>query len=253
MIWGKEKRKVKTDAKKASKDMVTDASPTEWKQKTIDFVAPQGVDCAGFCFEMKEENSDANNYLLIDDVVFKKIKSSTITEDVPMPYDVKVSAQQHEIFMSWHPVQGSGIKYNILLNGKQVSTISTTDYILQKMQPNTPYEIGVQTIMPDGKKSKVAKKNITTESIIPGREDENRIPYIYQIKNYGDCPRNIELFFNDLYDVNAQIKYTLDGIPFVPVDGYKLVFNKTGKHILVVDIIESDGKAWTLEYNLNVK
>jgi hypothetical protein len=121
------------------------------------------------------------------------------------------------------------------------------------MQPNTPYEIGVQTIMPDGKKSKVAKKNITTESIIPGREDENRIPYIYQIKNYGDCPRNIELFFNDLYDVNAQIKYTLDGIPFVPVDGYKLVFNKTGKHILVVDIIESDGKAWTLEYNLNVK
>lgn len=253
VIWGKEKRKVKTDAKKASKDMVTDASPTEWKQKTIDFVAPQGVDCAGFCFEMKEENSDAYNYLLIDDVVFKKIKSSTITEDVPMPYDVKVSAQQHEIFMSWHPVQGSGIKYNILLNGKQVSTISTTDYILQKMQPSTPYEIGVQTIMPDGKKSKVAKKNITTKSIITGREDENRIPYIYQIKNYGDCPRNIELFFNDLYDVNAQIKYTLDGIPFVPVDGYKLVFNKTGKHILVVDIIESDGKAWTLEYNLNVK
>lgn len=253
VIWGKEKRKVKTDAKKASKDMVTDASPTEWKQKTIDFVAPQGVDCAGFCFEMKEENSDAYNYLLIDDVVFKKIKSSTITEDVPMPYDVKVSPQQHEIFMSWHPVQGSGIKYNILLNGKQVSTISTTDYILQKLQPNTNYEIGVQTIMPDGKKSKVAKKNITTESIIPGREDENRIPYIYQIKNYGDCPRNIELFFNDLYDVNAQIKYTLDGIPFVPVDGYKLVFNKTGKHILVVDIIESDGKAWTLEYNLNVK
>lgn len=253
VIWCKEKRKVKTTAKRTSRDMVTDASPTEWKQKTIDFVAPQGVDCAGFYFEMKEENSDANNYLLIDDVVFKKIKSSTITEDVPMPYDVKVSAQQREIFMSWHPVQGSGIKYNILLNGRQVSTITTTDYILQKLQPNTTYEIGVQTIMPDGKKSKVAKKNITTELMMTGREDENRIPYIYQIKNYGDCPRSIELFFNDLYDVNAQIKYTLDGIPFVPVDGYKLDFNKTGKHILVVDIIESDGKAWTLEYNLNVK
>ena len=235
------------------RDRVTDASPTEWKQKTIDFVAPQGVDCAGFCFEMKEESIDANNYLLIDDVAFEKIKNGTVTNDVPMPYDVMVSAQQREIFISWHPVQGSGVKYKVLLNGKRVSTISNTDYVLQKLQPNTTYEIGVQTIMANGKKSKVAKKNITTELMMTSREDENRIPYIYQIKDYGDCPRSIDLFFNDLYDVNAQIKYTLDGIPVAPVDGYKLVFNKTGKHILVVDIIESDGKAWTLEYNLNVK
>ena len=235
------------------KDMVTDASPTEWKQKTIDFVAPQGVDKAGFSFKMKEETSDANNYLLIDDVDFRKIKSGTTSEEVPMPNEIKASAEQREVFISWHPIQIDGVKYNILLNDRIVATINSTNYILQKLQPNTTYTIGVQTIKSDGKKSKIAKKSILTEPIMVKRDDENRIPYVYKIKGFGDTPRTIELFFNDLYDTNAKIAYTLDGNPYIPIDGYKLVFNKSGKHLFVINITESDGKDWTLEYNLNVK
>lgn len=255
VTWCKGERKISTTSKKTTADMITDADNNQWKQKNITFVAPRGINRAGFNFEMKEVYVDKFNYLLIDDVVFTKIKdnNNTDTKKVPMPQALQTNPQQREVFLAWHPVQEKNAKYNILLNGKTIDTTSNPSYILQKLKPATTYQIGVQTILPNGKTSDVLTKRVTTVYIVAHKDDADRIPYLYQLKKFGDCPRTVFLFIKDLYDDNAKITYTLNGKPFTPIDGYKLVFNKTGKHILIVDITESDGKAWNLEYNLNVR
>lgn len=253
VTWCKDEHKLSTTSKRTTADMVTDAVDNQWKQKTLDFVAPRGANRAGFNFEMKEATADKYHSLLVDDVTFVKIKDGTTTEKVPMPSGLQTSAQQREIFLSWHPVQGTGIQYKVLLNGQTIATTDAPSYILQKLQPATSYTVGVQTVMPNSHVSDVAKKDVRTLFIVPGREDADRIPYVYQLSKFGDCPQTIFLFLKDLYDDQATITYTLDGKPFTPIDGYKLVFDKTGIHILMVDITERDGKSWNLEYNLNVR
>lgn len=253
MTWCKDARQIRTTSKKTTADMVTDAEESKWKYKSIEFIAPHGANRAGFNFEMKEVNADKYHHLLIDDVVLTKIKGGENTEKIAMPSNIQGTAQQRELFLSWQPVQGKEIKYRVFVNDKLVATTDQPSYIIQKLQPATSYNIGVQTLMPNGHVSDIVKKELRTNFITTSRDDADRVPYLYQLKGYGDCPQVVFLFYKDLYDDNAKITYMLDGKEFTPIDGYKLVFSSLGKHSLIVDITEGDGKSWNLEYNLNVR
>ena len=71
------------------------------------------------------------------------------------------------------------------------------------------------------------------------------------MRENGTCPRALPLFWKELADANAKITYWVDDKQQEPTDG-QLLFTKSGEHFLHILVVESDGREWELDYQLNV-
>ena len=84
-----------------------------------------------------------------------------------------------------------------------------------------------------------------------GIDKEDRVPYLYTVREVGTCPRTLRLFYHDLADPDAKIIYRVDGMPVTPVNG-SIIFTGKGQHILQIEITETPERKWDIEYKLYV-
>ena len=84
-----------------------------------------------------------------------------------------------------------------------------------------------------------------------GIDEEDRVPYLYTVREVGTCPRTLRLFYHDLADPDAKIIYRVDGMPVTPVNG-SIIFTGKGQHILQIEITETPERKWDIEYKLYV-
>ena len=167
------------------------------------------------------------------------------------PENLKAKTQQRELELSWLPTAEPEVSYEVKVNGKVTGTTTGTNFVVTQLAPGTSYNIEVVTLKNNTRSAKAATLNTATEALTHAVNDENRIPYLYKVRENGTCPRALPLFWKELADANAKITYWVDDQQQEPTDG-RLLFPKSGEHFLHILIVESDGREWELDYQLNV-
>ncbi len=220
------------------------SSPSSWEEKKYVFKAPSSAVSAGLTFKL----FGMNGSVTIDDISFEKTGEASTELDPPTGF--KATTYQREVDLSWNAETEDNVKYELVINGKSV-ILDKNYYNLTDLEPNTKYVVKIKTIV-GNKSSDFMEKNIWTKRIEYSESDDNRVPHLRTLGTYGSCSKKIKLFYNDLYNPNAEIKYFVDGQQIQP-NGKDFEFPKKGKQKLRVIIKEKEGYEWEIDYNLNVK
>ncbi len=243
--YDKNGRKLKN---KSNEKFLEPEYPCDWTKGEYVFKAFSSAVSAKINFSLKSNGGP----IFIDDVSFEKTGESS-TEDssgIQVPSEFRAEIYQREIDLSWNKENDDNLKWEMVFNGKSI-TLDRNYCNLTDLEPNTKYEVKLRTI--DGnKKSDFIEQSIWTKRIEYDENDDNRVPHLRTLGIYGNCSKKIKLFYNDLYNPNAEIKYFVDGEQVQP-NGKDFIFPKTGKQKLRVIIKEKEGFEWEIEYNLNVK
>ena len=167
------------------------------------------------------------------------------------PSNIVAKPQQREIELSWNSISEENVRYQIMMNGEKIATTDRNSYIVERLTPGKSYQFSVRSV----KGSEVSKFSTPviqyTQRMNMGVSEEDRIPYLYTLREVGTCPRTIRLFYHDLADPDAIIKYRIDGLSVIPVNG-SITFTEKGLHILQIEITEAEDRKWDIEYKLNV-
>ena len=248
--WYRDLTSIKRDSRE--KDKVR-TSAVQWQKKTMTFKAPAGVNRAGvgLYIENDYESAESGGFVLIDDISFKMTKEGTGTAALEAPSNLTAHPQQREMELSWRPVADTDVQYQVLVDGQPVATTKAVSFIVEGLEPGSSHRFSVKSVK--GAEQSKPSDAVTqqTQSMNMGVEEEGRIPYLYWVKEAGTCPRSLPLYYHDLADPNAAIAYQVDGTPVTPVDG-KIVFATKGQHILQIEIVETPGRKWEIEYKLMV-
>ncbi len=239
ITWYDEKGKRLGTGKKLGKV----SSTTQWTQKTFTFVAPLVAVTAGLSFRV----SGSGESLIIDEVSLEKTGSGAI---VPVPSGLEIKPFQREIEISWHKGLPN-TKWEVFVNGTS-KIVETNQYIATKLIPNAYYKIKIRTIIGTKKSEFTTEENVKTQNFERGKNDPIRVPSLRTLTIDGEPPQTIDLFFNDLYNADAEISCFLDGEVIKPKNN-QLHFKKKGKQNLKMIIKEEEGFEWEIEYHLNVK
>lgn len=86
---------------------------------------------------------------------------------VPAPLGVQsYNKTSDTIWLIWQPVAGAA-SYNISVNGQQVGLTYKPTYIIKGLENNSPYQISVAAVMPNGEQSAYTNMTVTTEPLVP--------------------------------------------------------------------------------------
>ena len=96
------------------------------------------------------------------------------------------------------------MSYEVKVNGKVTGTTTGTNFVVTQLAPGTSYNIEVVTLKNNTRSAKAATLNTATEALTHAVNDENRIPYLYKVRENGTCPRALPLFWKELADANAK-------------------------------------------------
>ncbi len=226
------------------------SSSSYWEEQKYVFKAPAGAVNAKLWFSVYGWSGSVT----IDDISL--IKTAEPVSNLEPPTGFRITSYQREMQISWSDEfdeNGDKIEntqWEIVVNG-ETKTINKPYYFLTNLEPNTSYNIKVRTII-GNEMSDFTEKNQRTRSFLYGKDNEFRVPHLRTLGTYGTCSKTIDLFYNDLYNANAEIKYFIDD-KLVQPNGYKLEFQKTGNQILKIQIKEAKGYEWDIIYKLDVK
>ena len=250
--WYKGKKLVKKDERKAQKDLAKDFSNT-WKKKTLTFKAPAGVESAalGFYIQSVYEDAEAGRYILIDDISMVKTKDGEMLHKPEPPANVRATPQQREMELSWNAVADADASYQVYINGNLVATTKSTKFVATALEPGRAYTFNVKTIKGDVASDASTTVSQTTMPLNFGVDEEDRIPYLYLVREQGTTPRTLPLYYHDLANPNAIIRYWVDGEAFTPTDN-TITFASKGEHTLRIEIEETATRKWEIQYKLNV-
>ena len=250
--WYKGEKLVKKDERKAQKDLAKDFSNT-WKKKTLTFKAPAGVESAalGFYIQSVYEDAEAGRYILIDDISMVKTKDGEMLHKPEPPANVRATPQQREMELSWNAVADADASYQVYINGNLVATTKSTKFVATALEPGRAYTFNVKTIKGDVASDASTTVSQTTMPLNFGVDEEDRIPYLYLVREQGTTPRTLPLYYHDLANPNAIICYWVDGEAFTPTDN-TITFASKGEHTLRIEIEETATRKWEIQYKLNV-
>ena len=250
--WHKGDKLVKKDERKAQKDLANGFSAT-WKKKTLTFKAPAGVETAslGFYIQSVYEDAEAGRYILIDDISLVKTKEGIVPNKPEPPANLHATPQQREVVLSWNAVAETDVTYEITIDGKAAATTQATRYVVTKLEPGKSYAFSVKTIKGSVVSDASATVSQTTLPLNFGVNDEDRIPYLYMVREQGTAPRTLPLYYHDLANPDAKMLYWIDGQLVTPTSG-AITFGSKGEHTLRIEIEETPTRKWEIEYKLNV-
>jgi len=250
--WHKGDKLVKKDERKAQKDLANGFSAT-WKKKTLTFKAPAGVETAslGFYIQSVYEDAEAGRYILIDDISLVKTKEGIVPNKPEPPANLHATPQQREVVLSWNAVAETDVAYEITIDGKTVATTQATKYVVTRLEPGKRYAFSVKTIKGSVASDASAPVSQTTLPLNFGIEEEDRIPYLYMVREQGTAPRTLPLYYHDLANPDAKILYWVDGQAVTPTSN-TITFSSKGEHTLRIEIEETPTRKWEIEYKLNV-
>ncbi len=220
------------------------ATPTtDWSEKSYSFTSPEAANRAGLAFIVHDDGQS----IIIDEVSMIKTGQSI---SVGKPTGVAMQAFQRELEIYWHKGKPE-TKWEVVMDG--ISTIVETNrYVATKLEPSTNHKIKIRAVVGDDKSEFTDEQVISTQAFTKGKDDSFRVPHLRTLTQDGTPPQVINLFYNDLYNTNAEIKYFIDGQE-IQVEDDKLHFPKKGKQVLKTIITEAEGYQWEIEYKLNVK
>ena len=250
--WLRGGTRLKKDARENKADYATNIS-AQWQQKVLTFTAPAGADHAGVGFYLNydSEANEKGGFIVIDDIEMVQTSAGNTDNRLAPPENLKAKTQQRELELSWLPTAEPEVSYEVKVNGKVTGTTTGTNFVVTQLAPGTSYNIEVVTLKNNTRSAKAATLSTATEALTHAVNDENRIPYLYKVRENGTCPRALPLFWKELADANAKITYWVDDQQQEPTDG-RLLFTKSGEHFLHILVVESDGRDWELDYQLNV-
>ena len=250
--WYKGEQLIKKEERKAQKDMAKDFTGT-WKKKTLTFKAPAGVESAalGFYILSVYEDADAGRHILIDDISMVKTKEGVVPNKPEPPANLHATPQQREIELSWNAVAETDVTYEITINGKAAATTKATKHVVTGLEPGKSYAFSVKTIKGSVVSDASATVSQTTMPLNFGVDEEDRIPYLYMVREQGTAPRTLPLYYHDLANPDAKMLYWIDGQPVTPTSG-AITFSSKGEHTLRIEIEETPTRKWEIEYKLNV-
>ena len=251
ITWYKNGEVVRPDKRESERVTITDT----WQEHKVTFQAPTADLCSlQLIFDGEGEGGAVKN-IWLDDVSFKMTKAPETLVPLDPPAGFKGRTQQREIDLSWHSVGQEGITYHIALNGTPLTTTTQTSYTVTALSPDTEYTFTIQSeeTAAGGRKSALSSPlRLKTQGLTLPENDAGRIPYLYRLKEYGECERTLLLHWMDLARTDAQIRYWVDGVPTTPT-GDLLTFPKAGLRHLRVEIVETPERRWEITYRLQVK
>ncbi len=222
----------------------------DWSQVTVDFTVPAGAEHLGLNFRVNKV--DNGGYIYIDDIILVKTSDGSGEVELPSPKDLMVKNYQRELEVLWNKGLVDGVSWDIRLNGGELITIDKPFYTFTDLEPNTEYKIEVRCHKGNAYSEFTEPKFISTKNYTFAQDDLARIPYIRTIDDFGACPQTIQLYFVNLYKVNAKITYLFEGQELKP-QGKTLTFPKKGRHRLEVLIQEDEAHSWHLDYKLIIQ
>ena len=248
--WYKGTTSIKKETR--DKEKATDFSD-QWQQKTFTFKAPAGVDKAGvgLYIENDYKSAESGGCILIDDISFVQTKEGKPSAALEAPSNVVARPQQREMELSWNAIAEENVSYQIIMNGEKVATTEGTSYIVERLEPGKSYQFSVCSVKGSDISAPSAPLTQQTQRMNMGIDEEDRVPYLYTVREVGTCPRTLRLFYHDLADPDAKIIYRVDGMPVTPVNG-SIIFTGKGQHILQIEITETPERKWDIEYKLYV-
>lgn len=244
IFWYKDDERVKTES--FTNDMV-EPSPTIWQEKKLKLNAPLGVNRVGVSFRIQR----GAGYILIDDIsmVFKKSGS---VDTLPTPTKFVQTAYQREIELAWDKEADPEIQWEVVLNDNAPIKVATNSYIIEGLEPNSSHRIKIRAVKGNLTSEYTQELRTNTQRLGYNKEDLNRVPYLRTINNDMRCPQILHLYYTDLADKNAKIRYFIDGTETALING-KLHFPKKGKQKLKVIIEESETLQWETDYEVDVQ
>ena len=133
-----------------------------------------------------------------------------------------------------------------------ISLVKTKEGIVpNKPEPGKRYAFSVKTIKGSVASDASAPVSQTTLPLNFGIEEEDRIPYLYMVREQGTAPRTLPLYYHDLANPDAKILYWVDGQAVTPTSN-TITFSSKGEHTLRIEIEETPTRKWEIEYKLNV-
>ncbi len=221
-----------------------------WGQVVVDFTVPAGAEHLGLNFRVNKVSD--GGYIYIDDVALVKTSEGSGQITYPAPKDLIVKSFQRELEVKWNKGLVEGMSWDSKLNGGKTITIDKPFYTFTDLEPNTQYKVEVRCHKGNTFSEFAEPKFISTKNYTLAQDDVVRIPYIRTINEFGACPQTIQLYFVNLYKVDAKITYLFDGQELKP-QGKTLTFPKKGRHRLEVLIEEDEAHSWHLDYKLIIQ
>lgn len=221
----------------------------EWKKVERAVTVPQGVNKVKIGLT---PGVYRYAYILLDDIsmVFQK-GDDTADPELEAPKNLIIKAYQSEMEISWNKVTDSGVKWEVLFDGKMETITSQNSYIKTRLKPGSEHHVQVRAVK--GKEfSAYAEKRSVTGKMGEAEDSEDRIPYLRTISPNSRCKgRFLQLFYNELANPHAKISYKLNGkaiepkentLEFPEFDGFHKQFR------LEIHIDEGGGREWEILY-----
>lgn len=227
--------------------LVREWAETDWTEYTYEITAPTGAVKAGIGLYIPSRSGGS---LIFDDVSFV-LKEAGNTNVLNPPVVIESKNFQREIELSWNK-DSEATAWDVVINDKEPVRTDRNSFFIEKLQPQTTYEVKVRTVKDNSVSQYSPIKRITTESMSYQTDDIERVPYLRTIDRSGNCPQTISLYYNDLIPENTQITYFIDGKSVNP-DNNTLTFPKKGNQTLKIIIKETESRQWELQYKLNIQ
>lgn len=214
---------------------------TEWKEVKISVVSPEHAQSLALSINVPSGGSDAPR-LFLDDF--------SLTAEAPKlqaPSVPTATTHQRELELSWIAIEGAS--YELLVNNKTYNTTNNS-LLVSGLVPATDYVVKLR-LSKGGTTSDWTTTTLRTSALTTSVDEEGRTPFLRTIREGGNCPTLLGLFYNELHSDTASFVYTLDGVIVQPSEQGMLTLPK-GEHVLQVEVRESDARVYYLTYNLIV-
>lgn len=218
---------------------------TSWEEFKKTFTAPKEAVKASVGGRISRDGTS----LLIDAMSLVQLGGSS-TEITP-PVGVSGTTFQREIALRWEGDTNKQIRWEIVVGSNPPIKVSKNNYVVENLQPNQNYTIKIRTVK-GSETSEFVTQNFRTEAIDFTENDLQRIPHLRTIEPYGKTGRTISLYYNDLWNQDAQFLYWIDGNKVTPTNS-ELTFPKSGTQKLKIQIKETANRIWDLDYTLRVE
>lgn len=224
---------------------------SSWQKKEITLDVPSGATHLSIGFALYRDNG---GYALIDDVSLEYMEIDP-SLPAPVPSGLEIQQYQREIELKWNK-SDRHTSWEVVVNGGTPIKVTTNSYIIEKLAPNTSYNIKIRAVK-GTKYSEYTKESRITTLYGKAENDLTRVPHLRtllgrEINILDRYPQTIGLYYNDLYNPNAKCTYYIDGVQIMP-SGSTLTFPKKGKQVLKVIVEEASDKIWELEYKVDIK
>lgn len=242
ITWFKDEERIKSEFRDNDNVIAT----SQWQKKEIILQVPPGANKMGISFNIKI----GDGYGILDDVSL--VFSKKIAPPLPAPTNFVATPHQREIELSWDREADESIAWEIVVDDRQPVRTTHNRYTVEDLQINKSYLVKVRAVRGEAKSEFTKELKINTENFNRTKESIERVPHLRTLGNSAQIPKTIRLYYNDLINKDAVIKYFIDGIEFFP-QNRELTFPKLGQQKLNVSIDEGENYQWELEYDVNVR